>query len=189
MIEKRQLLQLARASIRSTLAHQNCPPPSPDPEWQRPTALFVTLRENNRLRGCIGSTETKLTLVDAVIRHARHAAFKDPRFSPLQASELPRLRIQISLLSPLEELSCASDQILLEQLEAKRHGLLLEAAGKSSLFLPCVWDHFPDGAEFLRQLRHKGDIPEKARTSRAFRFTVRQFQENEPQENAPPGRA
>ncbi len=176
MIEARYLLRLARVSIQLALHRERCPIPADDPAWQRPSALFVTLNKARRLRGCVGSARARLPLARALIRYARRAAFKDPRFPPLQAAELPELRIHVSLLSALRELPCASDEELLQQLEPRHHGLLIKTATGSSLFLPSVWGQFPD-AEFLQRLREKGNLGETTPLLHAWSFTVRTHRE------------
>ena len=62
-------------------------------------ATFVTLTENERLRGCIGSLDPRRTLIDDAVANTAQAAFADPRFPPLKESELPGLRLDVSILS------------------------------------------------------------------------------------------
>ncbi len=61
-------------------------------------AVFVTLNHRGRLRGCIGSLEASQPLASAVAESAHGAAFRDPRFAPLQAYELDDISIEISVL-------------------------------------------------------------------------------------------
>ena len=67
---------------------------------QEPGATFVTLTQDGDLRGCIGSLEAWRPLDVDVRANARAAAFSDPRFPPLAARELPRTRVEVSLLTP-----------------------------------------------------------------------------------------
>ena len=73
-------------------------------------ATFVTLKSDNRLRGCIGTREARLPLVTDVAEHAYAAAFEDPRFPQLQKDELLSIHIEISVLSALEPLSAEFPQ-------------------------------------------------------------------------------
>src|SRR4029077_3207934 len=62
-------------------------------------ATFVTLTENERLRGCIGSLAPGRTLIDDAVANTAQAAFADARFPPLKESELTGLRLDVSILS------------------------------------------------------------------------------------------
>jgi len=73
---------------------------------------FVTLKINERLRGCIGNLTSDTPLASGVRRNAINAAFHDPRFAPLGTSELDRVEIEISILSepqPLRAFKKTSD--------------------------------------------------------------------------------
>ena len=94
---------------------------------------FVTLTENNQLRGCIGYIDSgDQTLIDTVCNAAKHAAVNDPRFNPLRNNELPEINIEISLLSPF---SSINDY---EEISVGVHGLLLKEGNKQGLLLPQV---------------------------------------------------
>ena len=68
-------------------------------------ATFVTLTQRGQLRGCIGSLEAWRPLLADVQENACNAAFRDPRFEPLRADELPVTRVEVSLLTPAEPLT------------------------------------------------------------------------------------
>ena len=51
-------------------------------------ATFVTLTENEQLRGCIGSLEPRRPLIEDAVANTVQAGFADPRFPPLKKSEL-----------------------------------------------------------------------------------------------------
>src|SRR5665647_2590608 len=80
-------------------------------------AAFVTLTKNGRLRGCIGYTEAVAPLFKVVQECAVAAATEDPRFPPVSPKELPSLRVEISVLTPLVS-------IRPEEVEVGRHGLM-----------------------------------------------------------------
>jgi uncharacterized protein len=65
------------------------------PELQQIRATFVTLEIQKQLRGCIGMLEAVQALIIDVAKNAYSAAFKDPRFPPVSASELEKLEIHI----------------------------------------------------------------------------------------------
>ncbi len=93
---------------------------------------FVTLTVKNKLRGCIGYIESKMTLLDTVCEAAKQAATNDPRFYPLSEDEFPRINIEISILSPLTPISSY------QQIEIGKHGLVLDTEYNRALLLPQV---------------------------------------------------
>src|SRR5437762_696119 len=87
--ERRELLWLARASIRAALHHQAVPRPHTfTPPLLESGAVFVSLHIEHDLRGCVGSLAADQPLHVAVALRARAAAFEDPRFAPLTEAEL-----------------------------------------------------------------------------------------------------
>ena len=95
-------------------------------------SLFVTLKINDRLRGCIGSISPYEPLFQNAHRMAYSAAFNDPRFPPLTSAEWPKCSVEISVLS--EATPCPD----LNQIEIGRHGLILRYKQNSGVFLPQV---------------------------------------------------
>ena len=147
-----------------------------------PAATFVTLTQEGKLRGCIGSLEAWRPLVDDVRANARAAAFHDPRFPPLTAAELPRTRLEVSLLTPAETMNCRDEADAREQLRPGRDGVILSAGRHRATFLPQVWDQLPEPLRFLGELKRKAGLaadywgPEV----RLERYTVRKWQEATP---------
>ena len=121
-------------------------------------ASFVTLKTNGELRGCIGSIEAYRPLVDDIVHNAFSAAFKDPRFNPLEENECGTLEINISILSKPESISFSSETDLLKQIRPNVDGLIIEASGSRGTFLPSVWDSLPDTTSFLAQLKIKAGL-------------------------------
>jgi AmmeMemoRadiSam system protein A len=161
--DARALLGVARDSLRSGLERGRAlrPDPLDYPEPLRALrASFVTLHLEGELRGCVGGLEPLWPLVTDVAEHAFAAGFRDPRFPPLAAGELARLRVDVSILSSLEPLSFRSEQDLLAQLRPGVDGLLLEAGSRRGTFLPAVWEQLPEARAFLRQLKRKAGLRE-----------------------------
>jgi len=156
------LLRIARSSLESGLRHGHAGYPEPGslPESLRqPGACFVTLHKQGRLRGCIGSLEAREPMAQAVAGSAFAAGFQDPRFPPLSADELTLLDLEISILSPLQELDVSSEQDLLERLRPGIDGLLLDEGRRHAVYLPSVWTQLPEPAQFVEQLKLKGGWP------------------------------
>jgi len=152
------LLLVARAAIARELGRTL--PASEDAEWLRnPGACFVTLRQGERLRGCIGTLKAHRPLLDDVKSNARSAAFRDPRFPPLAADELDRTSVEVSLLSGLETITFEYEQHALSQLRPGIDGIVFEYGHHHSTFLPQVWDDVPDPAEFMATLKQKAGLP------------------------------
>jgi len=122
-------------------------------------ATFVTLQINHQLRGCIGMLKAVRPLAEDIAENAFLAAFKDPRFPPLEAHELDDLEIHLSLLTPAEPMSFNSEQDLLSQLQPNIDGLILEEGPWRGTFLPSVWESLPEPEQFLRNLKQKAGLP------------------------------
>lgn len=134
---------------------------------------FVTLMMDKNLRGCIGSIETDVALINSVAEHAWSAAFRDPRFQPLGKHELDHVHISISILTPKQALEFETETQLLNTLDAGIDGLLIEKGRKKATFLPSVWESLTSPEEFLTQLKIKAgltqyDVPDKAWCYRAI---------------------
>jgi AmmeMemoRadiSam system protein A len=139
---RRHLLALARRAIASHLAGE----PAPDDdlgaqraELERRCGAFVTLTSpDGALRGCVGMPEPIYRLYEAVPRAAVAAAVHDRRFPPVDAAELAGLRLDVSVLGPLQPIAPA-------EIEVGVHGLVVRCDGRSGLLLPQVaaergWD-------------------------------------------------
>jgi hypothetical protein len=175
----RDLLELARASIEHGLAH-GCPlsidVAALSDDLRQPGATFVTLRSaDGALRGCIGSLEARRPLALDVVENAHAAAFRDPRFAPLQGRELEGLRVHLSLLSAPVPLPVASEADLLARLRPGIDGLVLEDGARRATFLPEVWEQLPQPRDFVRQLKRKAGLggDDWPQTLRFQRYTAR----------------
>lgn len=145
---------------RSAIEHNADPALDRAEQWLRePGASFVTLKLDGELRGCIGTIQPHRPLAIDVAHNARAAAFRDTRFPPLAPHELPRLAIEVSVLSPREPLAAASESEALARLRPQVDGLYLEFGSLSATFLPQVWESLPDPADFLGELRRKAGLP------------------------------
>lgn len=140
-------------------------------------ASFVTLRLKEVLRGCMGSSHPVRPLVEDVAHNAYSAAFLDPRFFPLTAEELPRLAIHISILSPLERLSCPSEADLLVTVRPGVDGLLLREGSRRGTLLPSVWETLTEPHVFLRELKVKAGFRADywSENIEVFRYTTESF--------------
>lgn len=154
------LVGLARQSI--VAAFENRRVDVPGHAWLRERrAAFVSLHErhSHALRGCIGTLDAAEPLGQAVVSAAVGAAFRDPRFEPLVVSELTRVRVEISVLSPMRRIEVANEAEAIGVIARDRLGVLLEAGASCGVFLPKVWESLDDPETFLRQLKRKAGLP------------------------------
>ena len=152
------LLAIARATIARELGRTA--PALEDAGWLRePGACFITLRQDERLRGCIGTLRAHRPLIDDVKANAIGAAFRDPRFQPLALPELEQTRLELSLLSALESVRFENEEHALSQLRPGIDGIVFEYGHHQSTFLPQVWEELPEASEFLANLKHKAGLP------------------------------
>ncbi len=128
------------------------------PPLQERRGSFVTLMRYGELRGCIGSLEGRSPLAQGVADHSYAAALEDPRFDPVAMHELVAVRIELSVLSPLEPLEVSSERELLARVRPFRDGLVIDDGCHRATFLPKVWETLPDPEDFLRHLKIKAGI-------------------------------
>jgi AmmeMemoRadiSam system protein A len=152
--EKELLLNSARQSI--VAAFEKSSKPEIDytahPVLKQITGAFVTLKINHELRGCIGYVIAQVPLFETVCEAAQAAAFQDPRFSPLTITELEKVEIEVSVLSPFEPISSY------DEIEIGKHGLLLDEGGRAILLPQVATENNFDRAQFLTALCHKAGL-------------------------------
>jgi AmmeMemoRadiSam system protein B/AmmeMemoRadiSam system protein A len=153
--EKSELLALARKSVEYVVQEKYAyePPASASATLNQERGAFTTLKESGELRGCIGYTSAAKPLYITVRDTATLAAMRDPRFSPVSASELPKLEYEISVLSPLRRVTDV------QQIKVGQHGLLMKNGDSEGLLLPQVpveqkWDR----QTFLEQTCRKAGM-------------------------------
>jgi AmmeMemoRadiSam system protein A len=176
------LLQIARAAIAESLGLSVAEKQLKDEDWlQQKGACFITLMQQNQLRGCIGTLEAHRALIDDVRTNAKAAAFKDTRFSPLTSDEFNTAQIELSLLSPMQALSFTSEQDALSQLQSGVDGVVFEYGYQRSTFLPQVWEQLPDAKTFMAHLKHKAGLPADfwADDIKLSRYTVSKWKERD----------
>lgn len=175
------LLTLARNAIAARLGEAQSPADD-CPELHKPGATFVTLTQQGNLRGCIGSLEAWRPLAQDVQENAIGAAFRDPRFEPLTADELPITRVEVSLLTPAEPIFFTSEADALAQLRPEIDGVILTAGQRRSTFLPQVWEQLPGPASFMAHLKQKAGLPANywGTDVRLERYTVKKWKEATP---------
>jgi len=154
--QRTTLLTIARDSIKAGLdgRRPELRESDYDETLRRPAGAFVTLTSHGELRGCIGSIVAVEPLYRAVASSALAAAFRDPRFDPLQSRELDDVELEISVMGPIERVTN------IEEIEVGRDGLIISRGRNAGLLLPQVaTDYRWDRDTFLDQTCVKAGLP------------------------------
>ena len=169
--EEQQTIDLARWTLNSYVKGlSNVPQPElTDPYFNEKAGVFVTLKKNEMLRGCIGIIQPTEVLGRNIITSTRNSAQNDHRFLPVRREEVDELEIEISILSPPKESK-------LEDIEIGKHGLIVEGSGKNAVYLPQVateqgWTF----DQWLGSLCNKATLPTrywKEKEAKFYTFTA-----------------
>jgi len=154
--DKVRLLRIARETLTAYITGGTTPEYAVDePGLMQEVAAFVTLRRRDgELRGCIGRVEVSEPLYRTVQECAISAAVNDYRFSPVTASELDDLLIEISALSPFRLIKSP------EEIVVGQHGLLIRKGFHVGLLLPQVaGDRNWSRGQFLDAICAKAGLP------------------------------
>jgi len=157
-VEKTTLLGLARTTIESKLKGKDAPAFIPDSDTLKENrGAFVSIHRHGNLRGCIGNISTEKPLYKTIREMALSAAFNDPRFAPLKENEFDDLDIEISVLTPMQQITD------INEIEVGKHGLMIVKDHFSGLLLPQVaTDYGWDRETFLSHTCMKAGLPEDA---------------------------
>ena len=181
--ERKQMLELARNTLRAVVTGQKPTEPKDIPANLQPKkGCFVTLTKNGQLRGCIGHIMPQEPLYRAIMDNATSAALHDTRFNPVEPSELDKIEIEVSVLTEPAPLAFSSPDDLLAKLHPHKDGMVLQVNGRGATYLPQVWEQIPDKTVFLDSLSQKaGCAPGdwRAPSTRVFIYHVEAFKESE----------
>jgi AmmeMemoRadiSam system protein A len=170
-----ELPALARRAVESYVRGERTPRADDAhdaPLLVQPAACFVSIKtDGGELRGCIGTVEpTRASLAEELIENAVSAATRDPRFPPVSAEELPRLRYSVDVLSEPEPAQ-------FEDLDPKNYGVIVEdeAGTRRGLLLPDI-EGVETAAQQLQIAARKAGISPREPV-KLYRFRVRRFPE------------
>ncbi len=133
--DKDKLLQIARQTIEEYIRYGkkiSINESSLSDILKTKCGVFVTLHKNNMLRGCIGRFNDTDPLFIIVQKMAISASSQDPRFPAVTTEELDKIKIEISVLTPLKKINSIDEFIL------KKHGIYIKKWHSSGTFLPQV---------------------------------------------------
>lgn len=138
--DRARLLSIARMSLEAHVRRERLAPPSSEGVLDVRRGAFVSIHSRGgALRGCLGRIDVDAPLAHTVHDLAALVSDSDPRFEPVQPSELEQLDIEISVLTPEQPVAS------LDEVEVGRHGVIVEHGRRRGLLLPQVatelaWD-------------------------------------------------
>lgn len=153
--EKKELLVIARKAITEYVTNGKAPEiEMKNPKLKTDGAVFVTIKKNGNLRGCIGNIQPIMPLYQSVIKNAVAASSSDPRFPSMKKEELKDIDVEISILSPLKPLKDVKD------IQIGKHGLVIRKGVQSGILLPQVATEYGwDRETFIEQVCVKAGLP------------------------------
>jgi hypothetical protein len=178
------LVKAARQAIEAQLRKRKAEAKTDNPKLKEKMGAFVSLHTvKGDLRGCIGYLQPVFPIIDAVCDAAVSAAVRDTRFDPVKEAELKDIIIEISVLTPPEQLK-GEPADYKKQIEVGKHGLIIESLYTSGTLLPQVaveekWD----AEEFLSQTCWKAGLEPSAYFDpgvRVYRYQAQIFSEEKP---------
>ena len=163
-------VKLARLSLETRIQTGKSlsvlPDHLPHEMTERRAGAFVSLHIRDQLRGCIGTTApTTDSVAWEIVQNAISAGLRDPRFPPVQASELDLLEYSVDILEPPEDIQSPAE------LDVKKYGVIVSSArdGRRGLLLPDL-----DGVDSVEDqidiARRKGGISSREP------YTLRRFE-------------
>lgn len=126
-------VRLARLSLETWVIegrHTTLPEKTAPDLTERRTGVFVSLKKDGQLRGCIGTIEpVRGSIAEEIMRNAVSAGTRDPRFDPVTEAELPELVYSVDVLGKAEP----TEKI---HLDVKRYGVIVRNGDRCGLLLP-----------------------------------------------------
>jgi AmmeMemoRadiSam system protein A len=127
------IVTLAKNAVEKHIL-ENIILPSPDnqvTEMKNKAGVFVSIKKRGELRGCIGTfLPSTDNVADEIIQNAISAATRDPRFPPVDSTELPELEYSVDILAAPEEVKNS------EELDPEKYGIIVKSGDQRGLLLP-----------------------------------------------------
>ncbi|MCK8824382.1 AmmeMemoRadiSam system protein A [Fuchsiella alkaliacetigena] len=166
------LVKLARKTVEEYALNKEIieAPESLTPEMEKEAGVFVSIKKNGQLRGCIGTTEaTEENVAQEIIRNALNAAFKDPRFPKVDANELAELTYSVDVLGEAEKVED------IEELDPQKYGVIIKKGSKRGLLLPRL-DGVDSVEKQLEIAKRKAGLAPQEEDIEIMRFEVKRYQ-------------
>ncbi len=127
-------VRLARQTIEAYVGERkqiSIPKDLPEEMYESRAGVFVSLKEEGRLRGCIGTiAPVQKNIAEEIIANAISASTKDPRFHPVQPDELDKLVYSVDVLGTPEAITSP------DELDVNRFGVIVTKGRNRGLLLP-----------------------------------------------------
>lgn len=151
-------VKLARQSLEYYIKNRRRmkrPEGLPPELLNKQAGVFVSLKKEGRLRGCIGTIlPTTGCIADEIIQNAVSAGVQDQRFEPVTKEELPWLVYDVDVLGKSEPIQS------MKELDVKRYGVIVSCKGRRGLLLPNL-EGVTTPAQQVGIALRKADISEK----------------------------
>lgn len=132
--EESQPVKLARSTLEAyvnTGAKIKIPDDLPAYLTSKKAGVFVSIKKNGMLRGCIGTIfPTEESIAGEIVSNAIKSGTQDPRFNPVRVDELPMLEYSVDILGEPEKINS------IDQLDVKKYGVIVTAGFRRGLLLP-----------------------------------------------------
>lgn len=179
--ESDRLLQIARDAIISKVEKNTVISVSEKSEvLDSKSGVFVTIKKDGMLRGCIGYPQAPWPLRRSLVLSAIAAAEEDPRFPPLRSEEVGKISIEVSLLSEPVEIDPQNKQDL-DEIKIGRDGLVIESGFHKGLLLPQVaTEENMSVMEFLEATCNKAGLNRncwKDPSTKVYKFSATYYSE------------
>jgi AmmeMemoRadiSam system protein A len=159
-------VQLARLALENYVRQKKVISPSdglPQEMLSEKAGVFVSLKLDGQLRGCIGTVSaTTGSIAEEIISNAISAGVRDPRFYPVGPEELDNLEYSVDVLGQPEAIKS------LEQLDVKKYGVIVRSGRRSGLLLPDIEGVDTPEQQVAIALRKAGIGPGEAYTLERF---------------------
>lgn len=154
--EQKELLRIARDTIIAYVNTGNVPPvETASQALNAENGCFVTIKQQKKLRGCIGNFVSDKPLYCLVQEMAISAATRDPRFYPMKPNDLADFKLEISVLSPLRKIDSV------DEIQVGQHGIYIIKDSYQGVLLPQVATEYGwDRDTFLKHTCLKAGLPE-----------------------------
>ena len=130
--------------------------------------VFVSLKKQGQLRGCIGTFgPTRSTIASEIIHNAISAGTTDPRFEPVQLKELPELTISVDILETPQPVHNIDD------LDPQKYGVIVRNGNRRGLLLPMLEGVDTVHSQLSIAMEKAGIRPEEE--IELYRFTVTRY--------------
>ncbi len=134
----RELVKTATATIQSNIRDGKVYRVlSSNKIFEEKLGVFVTIKENGMLRGCIGYIDPPWKLRETIVSASIASATEDPRFNPLEERELDNITVEVTILDHPEQIAVSGKEDF-GKIEIGKHGLIIEYGYNKGVLLPQV---------------------------------------------------